>query len=236
MFEPLMHDMGDPVEKACAAIGAVLRQALEVRGHASLMVSGGSSPKPLYEKLSLEELDWQNVTVGLVDERWVNSGEEGSNADFICNHLIQNRAKAARFFGLKTQHATVRAGLSEAEDKFSKLERPFDVCIMGMGLDAHTASWFPNSQGLEAALSPSNKKILCAINAQGSPVAGNHPDRISLTLKAVKDSHLICLFIPNTEKRKVFDSASDKDLFDAPVKALLDAKEKLHIFGSPLND
>jgi len=62
---------------------------------------------------------------------------------------------------------------------------------MGMGGDAHTASWFP------------------------------------------LNSHLIVLFIPGEAKREVFESVSSKSLFDAPVQALLQAGEKLHVFASP---
>lgn len=230
---PVIHDDGDMVESASTAIECALREALSTRGSASLIVSGGSSPKPLYAQLSKSDLDWSKVTVSLVDERWVDPGQAGSNEDFIRENLIQNKASAAKFFGLKTAHPSVEVGLSDAEARFETIDQPFDVCVMGMGGDAHTASWFPNSKGLSNALSLKNENILCGIDATGAPVAGNHPHRISLTLRAVLDSHLIVLFIPGEAKRKVFDSVSSKSLSDAPVQALLQAGEKLHVFASP---
>ena len=228
-----LHDTGDIVAKASAAIEAVLRQAVETRGRASLMVSGGSSPRPLYERLSKADLNWSKVTVSLVDERWVDAGEAGSNEDFIRANLIQNNASAANFFGLKTKHATAKAGLQASEARFKPVDQPFDICVMGMGSDAHTASWFPHSKGLDMALAPHNPNILCAIDAEVAPVAGDHPHRISLTLGAVLTSHTVILFIPGDAKRAVFDAASSKPLFEAPVKALLDAGQNLHIFASP---
>jgi len=230
---PVIHDQGDMVHQAAAAIEASLRQALDTRGSASLMVSGGSSPKPLYQQLSRVNLEWSNVTISLVDERWVNPGEAGSNEDFIRENLIQNHAASANFFGLKTDHASVEAGLGSAEQRFEKLKTPFDVCVMGMGGDAHTASWFPNAKGLNNALSLNNSDILCAVDASGAPVAGDHPHRITLTLRAVLDAHIIVLFIPGDAKRAVFDAAPTKALSDAPVQALLGAGSKLHIFASP---
>jgi len=230
---PVIHDDGDMVASASKAIECALREALSTRGSASLIVSGGSSPKPLYAQLSKSDLDWSKVTVSLVDERWVDPGQAGSNEDFIRENLIQNKASAAKFFGLKTAHPSVEVGLSDAEARFETVDQPFDVCVMGMGGDAHTASWFPNSKGLSNALSLKNENILCGIDATGAPVAGNHPHRISLTLRAVLDSHLIVLFIPGEAKRKVFDSVSSKSLSDAPVQALLQAGEKLHVFASP---
>lgn len=230
---PVIHDHGDMVGNAASAIEAVLRQALKTRGSASLMVSGGSSPKPLYERLSKVDLEWSKVTISLVDERWVDPGQTGSNEDFIRENLIQNRASAAKFFGLKTSHASVEAGLSSAETRFKDIGRPFDVCVMGMGSDSHTASWFPNSKGLANALSLDNQNILCAVDATGAPVAGDHPQRVTLTLRAVLDSHIIVLFIPGNAKRTVFDFAPTKSVSDAPVQALLQAGKNLHIFASP---
>lgn len=230
---PNISDTGDAAVEASNAIASVLKQAIATRGRASLMVSGGSSPKPVYTLLSNADLDWSKVTISLVDERWVNPGEAGSNEDFIRENLIQNRAAMAAFFGLKTPYSTVGQGLNEAEARFQDLPNPFDVCVMGMGGDAHTASWFPNSGGLEAALSSTNENILCEIDATGCSVAGKHLARISLTLKAVLDSHAIILFIPTAAKRAVFDASFDKPLNDAPVKALLQAGAKLHVFTSP---
>lgn len=228
-----IYDCGDMVADAASAIEAVLRQALNIRGHASLMVSGGSSPKPLYERLSKVNLDWSKVSVSLVDERWVDPGHAGSNEDFIRENLIQNEAAAATFFGLKTAHASIEAGLAFAEARFKDIDRPFDVCVMGMGSDAHTASWFPNSKGLTEALSLDNQNILCAVDATGAPVAGDHPHRITLTLRAVLDSHSVVLFIPGDAKRAVFDAAPNKSLSNAPVQALLRAGQNLHVFASP---
>ena len=231
--EPVIHDHGNVAADAAAAIADVLRQAVETRGHASLMVSGGSSPKPLYSRLSEADLDWSKVTISLVDERWVDPGEVGSNEDFIRGNLIQNRAASATFFGLKTDFPSVEAGLKSAEARFEKVRRPFDVCVMGMGSDAHTASWFPNSKGLFEALALDNPNVLCAVDADGAPVAGDHPHRITLTLSAVLDSHVVVLFIPGDAKRAVFDAAPIKSLLDAPVQALLRAGQNLHVFASP---
>ena len=232
--DPTVHDGGDPVADAAAAIEAALRDALAARGRASLMVSGGSSPKPVYAKLSEADLDWSKVTISLVDERWVSPGQIGSNEDFIRETLIQNNAVKASFFGLKTSHVSVEAGLAEAESRFVDVLHPFDVCVMGMGGDAHTASWFPNSGGLGEALALDNANILCAIDATGCEVAGDHLSRISLTLRAVLDSRHIILFIPGEAKRRVFDAAPNRSLSDAPVQALLRAGSKLHIFASAL--
>ena len=62
-----------------------LQDAVQARGKASLMVSGGSSPGPLYEQLSQTDLDWSAISVALVDERWVEPGHDKSNESLVVN-------------------------------------------------------------------------------------------------------------------------------------------------------
>ena len=54
-------------------IQSELATAVAKRGHASLVVSGGSTPRPLFEVLAQRQLPWKNITVTLADERWVDS-------------------------------------------------------------------------------------------------------------------------------------------------------------------
>ncbi len=225
-------DSDDAVLAASQKIAQALRRAIEARGQASLMVSGGSSPKPVYAALSQMVLPWERVTIGLVDERWVEAGQDGSNETFIRDNLLQNAASAARFIGMKTEHDTPQDGIDSLTARFDDCPKPFDVCVMGMGLDGHTASWFPDSQGLSAALDEANSNIFCAVDATGSPVAGDHPHRMSLTLSAVLASRDVILFIPGAAKREVYLKAAQKTPLEAPVKNLSKAGDKLCVFTS----
>ena len=109
------------------------------------------------------------------------------------------------------------------------IPKPFDVCVMGMGLDGHTASWFPNSKGLKEALDPNNADSVIAIDARGCPVAGDHPERITLTLSAVMAAKQIILMIPGAGKSDVFEQSAKQSVYDAPVKALRAAGERLTV-------
>jgi len=226
----------DPVTAAADKIAKALGAAVEAKGKASLMVSGGSSPKPVYERLSRAELAWSKITIGLVDERWVEAGEAGSNETFIRDNLLQNAAAEAQFIRMKTAHDSPAEGIETLTENFEACPQPFDVCVMGMGLDGHTASWFPNSQGLDVALDPANPNIFCAVNAKGCPVAGDHPHRMSLTLSAVLAAGETILFIPGEAKRDVYLAAANKSALDAPVKTLSKAGDKLCVFLSKPNE
>lgn len=229
---PQLIETDDPVIAAADKIANKLRAVIAAKGQAALMVSGGSSPKPVYERLSDVDLPWEKVTIGLVDERWVEAGQAGSNATFIRDNLLQNAAARAKFIAMKTAHNSPAEGIAALNQRFTDCPKPFDICVMGMGLDGHTASWFPNSQGLSEALDEANPNIFCAVNAAGCPVAGDHPHRMSLTLSAVLASDEIILFIPGGAKREVYLAAADKPELDAPVKSLSKAGDKLCVFLS----
>ena len=215
------------VEMASKHIAEAVIAAVAGRGEASLMLSGGSSPRPVYEALSEMDLPWEKVTIGLVDDRWIERGQAGSNETFLDQTLLKGKAKAATFIGLKTHASNPAEGVKGSESQLASIARPFDVCVMGMGLDGHTASWFPNSKGLKEALDPDNPNTVIAIDARGCPVAGDHPDRISLTLSAVMASKQIILMIPGAGKSDVFKTSDSKSVYDAPVKALRAAGERL---------
>ncbi|MBS3997266.1 MAG: 6-phosphogluconolactonase, partial [Hydrogenophaga sp.] len=74
-----------------AHIAAALRAAIAARGQASLAVSGGKSPIPLFEALREQALDWSAVSVVLVDERVVPRDHADSNTALVACHLLQGR-------------------------------------------------------------------------------------------------------------------------------------------------
>jgi len=214
---------------ASEIITAELDLAVEKRAKAGFMVSGGSSPKPLYEALSKADLPWEAIFVGLVDERWVKEGAPGSNATFIRNNLLQNKAAGAHLMPMVTDHETAAQGAAIISSFYAELGPPFDVAVMGMGTDGHTASWFPGSSDLGAVIDENATSIAMAAMAQGCPGAGDYPERITLTRPAVVSARNVLLFIPGAAKRDVFMAAMDKDEMDAPVRALLDGGERLTV-------
>lgn len=89
-----------------AEIASDLQKAIDERGGATLALSGGTTPKPLFFSLSQQELDWSRVYITLVDERWVSDKHPESNARLIREHLLQNCAAKANFSPLKTEHSS----------------------------------------------------------------------------------------------------------------------------------
>ena len=221
---PVLERHGDReamVEVLAGKIAAKLEAAIQTRGAASLAVSGGSTPAPLYKRLSGIELDWSKITVILVDERWVGRGEAGSNADFVAASLLQNAAAKAPIVELKTADASPKAGLAELEERLARVPQPFDAVVLGMGGDGHTASWFPHAEGLDEALDPQSGP-LAAVRAHPSEVTGPFLDRMTLTKTALDEAGLTVLMLTGQGKLDTLETALEDGLVeDMPVRALL---------------
>lgn len=207
-----------------AEIVFLLEQALAEHGQALLLVSGGSSPQPIYQALSAQPLDWAKITVALVDERWVDLNHPASNEAFIRQQLLRGPAAKARLVAMKTPASSAESGLAECEARYQQLCERADICLLGMGSDGHTASLFPYAHGLEAGLNPENPHRCVAISAQRSEVTGDHTERLSLTLNYIQRSKKQLLLITGQVKLDCYRQAlvcSELQLM--PISALLNS-------------
>jgi len=153
--------------------------------------------------LAGQPLDWANVTLTLVDERWVPPGDTRSNESFVRANLLQGAAATARFVPLyQAGAATPEAGVPTIAASIAMLDLPFDALILGMGEDGHTASFFPDADHLAEATDPKTDAIVLPINARsaGEP-------RITLTLPTILASRTIYLHIEGERKREVLETA-----------------------------
>lgn len=217
------QEMIDALQAVCVT---ALNEAIEDRGEASFMVSGGSTPEPLYKSLSNVDLDWASVYVALVDERWVDFDHDKSNEAFTVKHLIQNKAAVANLVGMKNTAATAEEGLADCEAAYQQLAQPFDITILGMGSDGHTASLFPHAKGLDAALNPVSNELCAAIIANQSEVTGAITERMTLTLAGLLRSKSLLLLITGDEKLAVLRQAqAGTDINEMPIRAVLQQQQ-----------
>jgi 6-phosphogluconolactonase len=210
-------DMETLSQELAARIAAVLGAAIAARGLASLVVSGGRSPVRLFEILRSQPLDWPRVCIALADERWVAPDDAASNEHLVRSTLLQDRAAAARFHGLKNGAPTPDLGAVSAWETFARVPRPFDAVILGMGDDGHTASLFPGSPNLPRALNPA---AAAGCVGMWSPVPPQ--PRLSLNLTALLDSRRIVLLIAGESKWRTLDTArAAGPENEMPIRAVL---------------
>ncbi len=234
--EPALIEFSTPEAMAARLadlVSIALERAVAAQGLASLALSGGSTPAPLYRSLAARDLDWPNVTATLVDERFVPPAAPGSNEALIRSALLQGPAARARFVGLWNEAPSLAAAAGEAASRVGGVVRPFDVVILGMGADGHTASWFPRAEGLGAALA-ADAPLAVPVRATNSAAAGDYPQRITLSLRAIGEARLIVLLMIGADKRRAFEAAcSSGPVEDAPVRAILRARPDLWACWTP---
>lgn len=214
------------IEDLAAYIVKDLRQAIDKKGHASIAVSGGKTPIPLFKLLSQQDLDWHNVFITLVDDRWVDDTDDASNEKLVLTYLLQNKAKFANFVGLKNSCDNPFDGAEITDKILNKIPMPLDVLILGMGEDGHTASLFPGAANLRAGLDMKSGRKVVGMTPLTAPL-----DRITLTLPTILDSQNIYLHLVGESKMQVLQQAEKgDDINQMPIRAILQ-QNKVNVIG-----
>jgi 6-phosphogluconolactonase len=191
-----------------------LKNALLSNDLVSLAVPGGTTPGPIFDSLSAASIDWSRVQVMLTDERWVAPDHEMSNARLLRQRLLVGPAAAAQFTPFFVEGLTA----SEASEQLSESitgHLPISVLVLGMGPDMHTASLFPGSDGLGAAMAD-DAPAVCPINVEGQDIG-----RITLSRPVLQGAMLKHLVIFGDEKRAAVERALTLPALEAPIGAVL---------------
>ena len=201
----------DFVKKANAAIGE--------SGECSVVLSGGSSPKPLYELLASyeyrSEVDWDQVYFFFADERCVPFNDPDNNGLMVKKALFEPLKIAdSRIFYVSTLQ-----GPEEAAKKYAKRivthfkDKPirFDHVLLGLGDDGHTASLFPNSPVLKE-----QKALVSAAFPAKMPVP-----RITLTAPLINEAGSISFLVYGENKanavRQILEGERNPDEYPAQL-------------------
>ena len=181
-------------DKLSKSIAKSLNESIELSGKASLVVCGGNSPLSIYQKLSIADLDWNNVSIYLGDDRLLPSDHIDSNENLLRKNLLINNAKSAKF------HPLVQPSID-----IKDITLPFDIVLLGLGLDGHFASLFPDQVKLSSAFSiDAEPDFVCSDIPLGSPSY----KRISMNLALLLNTKRCILLVTNSDKRLVVEKAS----------------------------
>ncbi len=208
---------------------ALLCEAVDQRGHASLVVSGGSTPLPLFRRLRTIKAPWSQVTVVMADERWVAIDDPRSNEGLIRKELLCDRAAKAILLALDQRHLEI-GDASEHASKLLRASLPdrFDAVVLGMGTDGHFASLFPRSPGLAQALQEEGAHAYLAMEAASDP-----KDRLSLNLPRLLHTRSLFLHVTGDEKRSLLANAQETSCA-LPIRALVRQRiVPLEIYWAP---
>jgi 6-phosphogluconolactonase len=220
-------------DELASALAADIRLTLGKRlcsaGRAHLAVSGGSTPKRMFSALSAEKLDWERVSIHLVDERCVPADSDQLNAHLVRDRLMQDHAARAGFVPLFDHGAfTAEDAARRAADALP--ETGFTMAVLGMGNDGHTASLFPGGDRLAEALDIASQARIIAMRAPGAGVP-----RLTLTLAEILKATTLALHIEGDDKLAVLEEAlAGDDAEQMPIRAVLrHAADKLTVYWAP---
>lgn len=144
-------DTAQAAREACARMARVIQDALKERGHATVALSGGSSPVEAYRCLAQQEIDWSKVHIYWVDERAVPPEHERSNYASAKSALLDAiaipEANVHRMRGEDPDLGNAAAAYEKelrdtVEEKIGGVPA-LDLIVLGIGDDGHTASLFP---------------------------------------------------------------------------------------------
>lgn len=178
----------------------ILRRAVEKRGAAHLAFSGGSTPRALFRLLATEEWQaqtpWTHCHIWWVDERCVPPDHHESNFG-VAYHLLLGRLPVQHIHRMHAEMEDRGAAARQYEDELrhifglGKRGRPrFDLIMLGMGADGHTASLFPGSPALD------ERRAL--VTTAWAPNPPHH--RLTLTLPVLNRAAEVIFLVSGPDK------------------------------------
>jgi 6-phosphogluconolactonase len=185
-------------------MAAVMRAAILQFGDARILLSGGSTPFGVYQKLAEMEMDWSRVYVGLVDDRMVPLDHPSSNFGVLKSVFDRAIQAGAHVFPM-VQTDDWSENLALVQSEYQIFAERIDYTILGMGNDGHTASLFPNDPASEADLSSDERTLLYT----QAPVEPKH--RMTCSSAFLAQAKNTTLMLVGEEKLNVLRQAEQQN-------------------------
>lgn len=147
------------VQRALELILSQIQTAISQRGKFTIALSGGSTPKPLYEAIAKQQLPWDKIHVFWGDERYVPPNHPDSNELMArCAWLNHVHIPTNNVHAVPTLSGNPAVDAAKYEEHLHRFFQTtsgdfpsLDVVLLGMGDDAHTASLFPHTAALKVS-------------------------------------------------------------------------------------
>ena len=194
----------------------LIRKAQETKGSASVLLSGGGTPMPVYEKLSVSNADFSKIAFGLVDDRFVPANDPASNEGVI-RDIFKNQPDF-RIESMVGNPMDYAQSIAQCHQTYLKFVHG-DVIILGMGGDGHFASLFPND-------GPSTEGLLASEASCLGTNAPSHPTkRISTNLAFIESIEHRILLITGKDKLGKLKASSTEG---TPISYIVDKLTEIY--------
>jgi 6-phosphogluconolactonase len=196
-------------------------------GLVRLALSGGNTPLPIYEKLAQSQvIPWDRVEIYQVDERYADSTNPDSNQGSI-SKIFGPVCSFFKEFVTWNTSITIQESSKQYNQYLESVAEEddflFDLVILGMGNDGHTASLFPK----DPALDNTQDWSIFTLNTDSKT-----PQRLSLTYKSLLNTDDIFLLLTGEEKLKTLDKVLGEniDFHNFPIRKIIDEHQNTTIF------
>jgi 6-phosphogluconolactonase len=204
-MKPVLRVFPDPdalAEAAARLFAETVESVVGDRGRFALALSGGNTPRRLYRRLAERDdgsLPWHAVHVFWGDERCVPPDHEESNYRMAREELLSRvsipEENIRRIPGEKGPRAAAISYDEMLQEFFGDEIPTFDLILLGMGTDGHTASLFPGAPLDQAG----GGRVMAVQAPPGSAVR----DRVTLTLAAINSARRVWFLVTGEGKRRV---------------------------------
>ena len=212
------------IEKAGDIFLESYEQSIRKQGYFSVVLSGGHTPKPLYEHLSrVDKIQWDKVHIFWGDERLVPPDHPDSNYGMAYASLLSKISiPDENIFRIKGELSPEDAAndyQKTLNKYFDAHEKKFDLLLLGMGPEGHTASLFPGTDALLESTRWVVPNFVPKLNAW----------RITLTFPAILSARKIIVLITGSEKAEILKTVleGDKANDQIPIKRILSTKNEV---------
>ena len=181
---------------AADALTDLLAAVLDAQATAAVALAGGSTPRQLYERLGDKALPWDRIHLFWDDERWVPHDHPKSNVRLVRETLLSRaNVPSSNVHPMPTDGAPEDAARRYAETlhtQFADQDHTFDLALLGLGADGHTASLFP-----ENAPAPDDPDWVRAVTA---PARHDISQRLTCTLPVLNQARHACFLVSGARK------------------------------------
>ncbi|MEO1005709.1 MAG: 6-phosphogluconolactonase [Cyanobacteria bacterium J06638_38] len=203
------------IEKALAVVVPKIQVAIQERDVCTIALAGGSTPKPLYEALSQQNLPWSKIHVFWGDERYVAATSPESNQKMAVEAWLSRvEFPTANLHPIPTGANNPEIDAKSYEDELRRVfevEQPrFDLILLGIGSDGHTASLFPHTDALKV-----RDRLVTVGSKDGRP-------RLTFTVSLINYARCVIFLVAGADKRHALDQvlAASADAMTYPSRLI----------------
>ena len=185
-----------------ATVALIEKLCSQKQGQVYIALSGGSTPKPIYEALAINpHIDFERVEWFMADERCVPFESDDSNYKMIMEAFGAAQPEFSEHFHFFNTTLAPEAAAREYAEELKKIpEQKFDLILLGIGNDGHTASLFPNSPALHE-----NERLAVDTINEPRPNAPAVRDRLTITWPAILGAKKIVMLVSGAGKKNVVE-------------------------------